>query len=142
MSKSSKKRPQETAQSPPRVLDRASAAAIGTSLAPEHGKDAQELKKEPRKKPHKDITHARYTVFCCQGGDCTKHGAGNVLKALRHEVRVEGLKHDVHFIKTYRTRMLTRTLTTASPISLGSGGFCIGRWWGGLVYSPARGRYV
>jgi len=48
----------------------------------------------------KDVTHLAYTVFCCGGSDCSKHGSKDVCKALRHEVRDAGLKHSVCFIRT------------------------------------------
>lgn len=52
---------------------------------------------EPKKK---DVTTARYTVFCCQGSDCVKSGAKDTMKALRSAIRDAGLKGQVHVIKT------------------------------------------
>jgi (2Fe-2S) ferredoxin len=52
---------------------------------------------EPKKK---DVTRARYTVFCCQGSDCVKNGAKQTMKALRASIRDAGLKGLVHVIKT------------------------------------------
>lgn len=48
----------------------------------------------------KDFTRVPCTVFCCQGGHCTKHGAHDAFKALRHAVREAEIKDRVHFIKT------------------------------------------
>lgn len=41
-----------------------------------------------------------YSVFCCQGSDCTKGGAKEVLKELRVAVRERGLKSRTHIVKT------------------------------------------
>lgn len=48
----------------------------------------------------KDITQAAYTVFCCQGGDCSKRGAGRNFKAMRTQVKGAGLRSEVAFIET------------------------------------------
>lgn len=57
----------------------------------------QTIPLEPKKK---DITRARYTIFCCQGSDCVKNGAKDTMKALRGAIRDAGLKGQVHVIKT------------------------------------------
>ena len=41
-----------------------------------------------------------YSIFCCQGGDCTKAGAKEILKQLKSEVRDSGLKPYTHIVKT------------------------------------------
>ena len=41
-----------------------------------------------------------YSIFCCQGGDCTKAGAKEILKQLKSEVRDSGLKKNTHIVKT------------------------------------------
>jgi len=48
----------------------------------------------------KEITQTAYTVFCCQGSDCSKRGAGRNLKAMKSHIRDAGLKGDVAFIET------------------------------------------
>ena len=57
----------------------------------------QTIPLEPKKK---DVTTARYTVFCCQGSDCVKNGAKSTMKALRSAIRNAGLKGQVAVIKT------------------------------------------
>ncbi len=41
-----------------------------------------------------------YSLFCCQGSDCTKAGAKEILKQLKTEVRDCGLKKNTHIVKT------------------------------------------
>lgn len=41
-----------------------------------------------------------YSVFCCQGSDCSRAGAKEVLKELRREVKDSGLKRHTHIVKT------------------------------------------
>ena len=41
-----------------------------------------------------------YSIFCCQGGDCAKAGAKEVLKQLKSEVRDCGLNKNAHIVKT------------------------------------------
>lgn len=41
-----------------------------------------------------------YSVFCCQGGDCVKAGAKELLKELRSQVSDAGLKRQTHIVKT------------------------------------------
>jgi (2Fe-2S) ferredoxin len=48
----------------------------------------------------KEITQAAYTVFCCQGSDCSKRGAQRNLKTMKAQVREAGMKGDVAFIET------------------------------------------
>lgn len=55
---------------------------------------------EPKEPKKKDVTRARYTVFCCHGSDCVKNGAKATMKALRASLRDAGLKRHVHVIKT------------------------------------------
>ena len=44
---------------------------------------------------------AKYAVFCCGGNDCVKNGAKDVVKALRSEIKEQGLKGDVVITKTH-----------------------------------------
>ena len=55
---------------------------------------------EGKQAKKKDVTRAEYTVFCCQGGDCSKRGAQKNFKAMRAQVAEAGLKGDVAFIET------------------------------------------
>jgi len=48
----------------------------------------------------KDITQTAYTVFCCQGGDCSKRGAGRNFKTMKSQVKEAGLRGEVAFIET------------------------------------------
>jgi len=41
-----------------------------------------------------------YSVFCCQGSDCAKAGAKDVLREIRNEIRDSGLKRHTHIVKT------------------------------------------
>lgn len=54
---------------------------------------------QEKPKKRKDVTQARYTVFCCQGKDCHKHGARDTQKALYAEVKDAGLKGEINVIK-------------------------------------------
>lgn len=59
-------------------------------------KKSQEIGKD-KGKPRSETC---YSVFCCQGGDCAKAGARELLKELRDEVRDAGLKRQTHIVKT------------------------------------------
>jgi (2Fe-2S) ferredoxin len=48
----------------------------------------------------KKAVNARYAVFCCQGGDCSKRGGKEVLKALKSQIKDAGLKDEVTVTKT------------------------------------------
>lgn len=54
----------------------------------------------PEMSSKKDKTRAAYCVFCCHGSACGKGGAREVMKALRSEVKDQGARDEVHFIKT------------------------------------------
>lgn len=54
-------------------------------------------KTKTRGKPRPETT---YSVFCCQGSDCIKAGAKEVLKELRDEIKESGLKRHTHIVKT------------------------------------------
>jgi len=58
------------------------------------------LEPKPLEPKKKDVTRARYTVFCCMGSDCVKNGAKETMKALRSAIRDAGLTGYVHVIKT------------------------------------------
>jgi len=51
----------------------------------------------------KDVARAAFTVFCCGGGDCVKAGGKETAKALRAQVRADGLKDQVAFVRTQCT---------------------------------------
>jgi len=57
-------------------------------------------KESSEKGKKKDITQTAYTVFCCQGSDCAKRGAGRNYKAMRSQVKEAGLRGEVAFIET------------------------------------------
>lgn len=55
---------------------------------------------ESNGKKGKPSSETCYSVFCCQGGDCVKAGARELLKELRSEVANSGLKRQTHIVKT------------------------------------------
>lgn len=48
--------------------------------------------------PHDHIT---CHILCCTGSSCRKNGADEVLAALKHELKEEGLHKHVHITKTH-----------------------------------------
>ena len=56
-----------------------------------------ESKIKAKGKPRSETT---YSVFCCQGSDCTKAGAKEILKEFRDEIKDSGLKRRTHIVKT------------------------------------------
>lgn len=58
---------------------------------------SENTKTKARGKPRPETT---YSVFCCQGSDCAKAGAKEILKQLREEIKDSGLKRRTHIVKT------------------------------------------
>ena len=74
----------------------------------------------------KKAAHARYAVFCCQGGDCTKNGGKEVLKVLKSGIKDAGLKDEVAVTKTHCNGMCK-----VSPVVVVCSGGCVHGGCGG-----------
>ncbi|HEX8552726.1 MAG TPA: (2Fe-2S) ferredoxin domain-containing protein [Abditibacteriaceae bacterium] len=68
----------------------------------------------------KKAVNAKYAVFCCGGGDCIKRGAKDVMKAMRAELKEQGMKGDVAITKTHCNGMCK-----AGPILVVCSGGCV-----------------
>lgn len=63
-------------------------------------KSADETSGKKSKIKGKVRAETEYSLFCCQGGDCARAGAKELLKELRREVKDSGLKRHTHIVKT------------------------------------------